>query len=225
MPLHSIQHLSPTAALGLWHLTEGPADLWAQLPPAYRPLLPATATEVRQTQWLAGRALIQTLLEALGHPDLPASAVLRNDADGRPWLAGAAPGAVASLSHSGSWVAALLAPHGRVGVDVELVRDKAQRLARKYLSDQELLAAAAAGPAHYSLLWSAKETLYKLAARRGIIFREQLLLEGFAPAAHGEIPATLWLDGRSTHHRIQYIQPAPDYVLTYSYEPFGTTQY
>ena len=228
MPLHAIQHLSPTAVLGLWHLTETPAELWAELPnaAAYQALLPAAAA-TRQAQWLAGRRLIHRLFEETMAPP-PAYALVRNDATGRPWLTGAAPGAVVSLSHSGAWVAAVLAQGGRAGVDVEMIRDKAQRLAGKFLAPEEWAdaraathAAADAGSAHYTLLWSAKESLYKLAAQRGILFRQQLRLHSFSPRAAGEIPATLVLNGAETRHSICYAQPAPGYVLTYCHEPTG----
>ena len=229
MPLHSIQPLSPTTVLGLWHLTETPADLWAGLPnpEAYQLLLPATANATRQAQWLAGRRLIHRLLQESPSPP-QARAVVQNDATGRPWLAGAVPDTVVSLSHSGAWVAAVLAQGGRVGVDVEIIRDKAQRLASKFLTPAEWADAQAAthaapdaSSAHYTLLWSAKESLYKLAAQRGIIFRQQLLLHSFSPQESGEIPATLVLSGAETRHSICYTQPAPGYVLTYCHEPAG----
>ena len=231
MPLHSIQRLSPTAVLGLWHLTETPAELWAGLPwaEAYRALLPSTAPAPRQAQWLGGRALVHALLAERGAPTpAPAPTLLvQNDASGRPWLTGEVPGPVVSLSHSGVWVAAVLATGGRVGVDIELIRDKARRLAGKFLAPAEWAAAEAATHAapegaastHYTLLWSAKETLYKLAGQRGIIFKEQLLLSAFAPAPAGKIAATLQLPHSQTRHCICYHQPAPGYVLTYCHEP------
>lgn len=230
MPLHSIQRLSPTAVLGLWHLTETAADLWAGLPnaAAYQLLLPAPTDIRRQAQWLAGRRLAHALFGELPTP-LPPETLVRNDATGRPWLLGAPAGTLVSLSHSGEWAAAVLAQGGRGGVDVEIIRDKAQRLAGKFLAENEWTqaravtadAAPAAADAHYSLLWSAKEALYKLAAQRGILFRQQLQLHEFSPATSGEIPATLVLGGAQTRHRICYTQPAPGYVLTYCHEPAG----
>ncbi|GAB3576919.1 4'-phosphopantetheinyl transferase superfamily protein [Hymenobacter daeguensis] len=222
MPLHSLQRLSPTAVLGLWQLTETPLDLWPLLPQkaAYRELRPATADAGRKAQWLAGRVLIHALLQQL-IAWRSAATVVHNDATGRPWLWGAGHDVAVSLSHSGTWVAAVLSQGGRVGIDIEIIRDKAQRLAGKFLAADEWAAAQAAadGPAHYTLLWSAKETLYKLAAQRGIIFKTQLLLGAFAPQPSGEIPATLVLDGAETRHSICYSQPAPGYVLTYCHEP------
>ncbi|WP_161787215.1 4'-phosphopantetheinyl transferase family protein [Hymenobacter sp. IS2118] len=228
MPLHTLQRLSPTAVLGLWHLTETPAELWAALPQAaiYQTLMPAAADAGRQAQWLAGRALAHRLLpELINQP--PGGAVVRNDETGRPWLSGLdAEPPVLSLSHSGAWVAAVVAQSGRAGIDVEMIRDKAQRLAPRFLSAAEYaeagLAAQAApahANAHYTRLWSAKETLYKLAAQRGIIFREQLLLSSFVAEESGEIPATLVRNGTQTRHCICYYQPAPGYVLTYCHEP------
>ncbi len=230
MPLHSIQRLSPTAVLGLWHLTEPPAELWQLLPQpqVYRALMPTTADATRQAQWLAGRALTHMLAAEILAASPLADLLVRNDGTGRPWLAGTGHGLAMSLSHSGAWVAAVVTQGGRAGVDVEIIRDKAQRLAGKFLAPAEWAAAQRAAPessgsegasAHYTLLWSAKETLYKLAAQRGIIFRQQLLLDAFEPQQSGEIPATLVSGTGETRHRICYYQPAPGYVLTYCHEP------
>jgi len=227
MPLHSLQRLSPTAVLGLWHLAETPAELWPSLPQAeaYRALLPATAGPARQGQWLAGRVLTHELLKEVT-PQPPVGLVVQNDATGRPWLAGGNPNLTLSLSHSGEWVAAVLAQGGRAGVDVEMVRDKAQRLASKFLNETDLLdnqlfteSTSDAANLHYTRLWSAKESLYKLAAQRGVTFKTQLLLGAFDPQESGEIPATLLLNGTETRHCICYSQPAPGYVLTYCHEP------
>ena len=226
MPLHSLQRLSPTALLGLWQLTEAPAELWSTVPhpEKYRPLMPKTVNATRQAQWLAGRVLAHALLRENGTED-GANVLVQNDSTGRPWLAGDVQDSRLSLSHSGMWVAAVLAQGVRVGVDVEMVRDKAQRLAGKFLNAGEWAAAQAAAPAnnelahaYYTLLWSAKEALYKLAGQRGIIFKTQLLLSSFEPQESGEIPATLVLNGGQTRHCICYSQPSPGYVLTYCHE-------
>ena len=228
MPLHTITPLPGGPRLGLWHLTESPAGLWPLLAdaPAYAPLLPARADGPRQAQWLAGRVLVQQLLAAAGAP----LAQLRNDETGRPFLRGPGPQPAVSLSHSGEWVAALLAAPGTaLGIDVEAVRDKAQRLAPKFLNAAELAVIEQAKTAtetlpaelgaHYSLLWSAKETLYKLAGQRGIIFRDNLLLD-LPPLPWpmpGGLPARLHVAGVISRHHICYLRPAAGYVLTYCY--------
>lgn len=228
MPLHSITPLPGGPQLGLWHLTESPAGLWPLLAdaPAYAPLLPTRADGPRQAQWLAGRVLVQHLLAAAGRPLAP----LRNEESGRPFFSGPGPQPAVSLSHSGEWVAALLAAPGTaLGIDVEVVRDKAQRIARKFLNEAELASITQPKPLNstdleavleqYSLLWSAKETLYKLAGQRGIIFRDNLLLD-LPPApwpVPGRLPARVHLAGGISRHHICYLRPAAGYVLTYCY--------
>ncbi|MDO7876585.1 4'-phosphopantetheinyl transferase superfamily protein [Hymenobacter sp. ASUV-10] len=227
MPLHSVQHLSPTAILGLWHLTEPPEALWPLLPPAYRALIPPTAGPTRQAHWLGVRALAHALVEQLLPSSESNNLIIQNDAEGRPWLTGTPQPLEISLSHSGEWAAAIISTSGRAGIDIEIVRDKARRLASMFLSDDEMAAAAALPEAsatqRYSLLWSAKETLYKLAARPGLIFAEQLLLDVAAvqtplpdtSAAPLQLSATLWVSDEDIRHCICYSEPAPGYVLTY----------
>lgn len=229
MPLHSIHVLPTGARLGLWHLRETAAELWPLLPggPHYRPLLPITNDLTRQAQWLASRVLLHELLAAF-QSSLPLPATtelwLTNAPDGQPQLAGW-PGAAVSLSHSGEWVAALLAPSGRAGIDVELVRDKARRLATRFLADEELAAARQDAPDSviFTLLWSTKETLYKLAGQRGLAFREHILTEPFSEPilafATGALAATLHRASGQTRHLVCYTEPAPGYVLTYCHEP------
>jgi 4'-phosphopantetheinyl transferase len=226
MPLHSLTPLAGGPLLGLWHLTETPAQLWLQLAQAadYAPLLPARADGPRQAQWLAGRVLVQRLLAAA---HLPLTS-LHNDEAGRPFLPGSGQQPAVSLSHSGEWVAALLAPAGTaVGIDIEMVRDKAQRIAHKFLNEAEstvleniTLADNSNTQARqelFSLLWSAKETLYKLAGQRGLIFRDNLLLDlppGTWPVP-GALPARLHINEMISRHQICYLRPAAGYVLTY----------
>jgi 4'-phosphopantetheinyl transferase len=227
MPLHSVRALSPTTLLGLWHLTEPPEALWPLLPPAYRALLPPTAGPTRQAQWLGVRVLAHALTTQLLPAADETTLLIQNNGDGRPWLSGAPQPLEISLSHSGEWAAAIVSTSGRAGIDIELVRDKARRLAGMFLSADELAAAAALPEAsalqRYSLLWSAKETLYKLAARPGLIFAEQLLLDVAtiqtplpdSTAAPLQLPATLRIAAADMRHCICYSEPAPGYVLTY----------
>ena len=105
----------------------------------------------RQAQWLAGRVLVQHLLRAAAPGQFRPLALppLRNDPYGRPYFGGAGPQPAVSLSHAGAWVVALLAPPGTAaGLDVEAVREKALRIAPKFLNEAELAAAPAAGPHH-----------------------------------------------------------------------------
>ncbi|MCA8831384.1 4'-phosphopantetheinyl transferase family protein [Hymenobacter pini] len=212
MPLHSLSPISQTAVLGLWHLTEPAEVLWDHLPaqPHYLARFPQGRDELRARQWLAGRVLAHHLLRELN--DAPAA--LHNDENGRPYFQ-ELPAYGISLSHSGEWVAAVLSTQEPVGIDIELVRPKAKKLAPRVLAESEL-ADAGSNATKYCLYWSAKETLYKLHSRRGLVFKEQLLLSPFELREAGVLTGHLLLENSRSQHQIHYLHPQPDYILTYT---------
>jgi 4'-phosphopantetheinyl transferase len=88
---------------------------------------------------------------------------VRRNAAGRPV---ADPPVDVSLSHGGGWIAVAAHRRGRVGVDVEGVREVSPGLARRCLSTAELswLERAADAPARlerFLRLWTAKEAYLK----------------------------------------------------------------
>jgi 4'-phosphopantetheinyl transferase len=214
MPLHSLTPLSGQALLGLWQLTEPPEALWPLLPQPlhYTARFPQGRHEDRARQWLAGRVLAHQLLREL----TDAQATLHSDVNGRPFFA-ELPAWGVSLSHSGEWVAAVVARDAAVGIDIELERPKALKLAPRFLSEAER-ADAGSDAAKHSVYWSAKETLYKLHSRRGLVFKEQLLLDPFRLREAGVLTGHLLLENSRSQHQIHYQRPAPDYVLTYCVE-------
>lgn len=218
MPLHSVTPLSPSAFLGLWQLQESASALLSQLPQAehYAALQPTGRDTTRTTQWLAGRVLAHQLLPHL----TTTHATLLNDANGRPFFP-ELPQYAVSLSHSGEWVAAILATHGRVGIDIEIVRAKAQQLASRFLSEAER-ADTGDEITKYSLYWSAKETLYKLHSRRGLVFKKQIMLDPFRLREAGVLTGHLLLQNSRSQHQIHYTCPAAGYVLTYCHEDFSS---
>ena len=212
LPLHSLSPVTQTAVLGLWQLTEPAEELWRLLPAQahYLSRFPDGRDELRARQWLAGRVLAHQLLRELN--DTPAT--LHNDANGRPFFL-ELPAYGVSLSHSGEWVAALLSTTEPVGTDIELIRPKAKQLARRVLSETEL-ADAGDDAVKYCFYWSAKETLYKLHSRRGLVFKEQLLLSPFVLREAGVLTGHLLLENSRSQHQIHYLHPSPGYVLTYT---------
>ncbi|TGE19296.1 4'-phosphopantetheinyl transferase superfamily protein [Hymenobacter elongatus] len=215
MPLHSVTPLSEHALLGLWQLTDLATDLLRQVPrpELYSQLQPVTRDENRGLQWLAGRALAHALLQQVTPG---AQAVLRNDANGRPFFE-QLPHYAVSLSHSGRWLAGIVATQGRVGTDIELIRPKAQQLATRFLSKAEL-ANTGDDVAKHSLYWSAKETLYKLHSRRGLVFKEQIQLNPFELREAGVLTGHLLLENSRSQHQIYYQRLTPEYVLTHCVE-------
>lgn len=65
----------------------------------------------------------------------------------------------------------------KIGVDLELISDKAKRVAKKFCSEDEKKLFDINSSFDMSLLWSFKESLYKISDRKELIFLEDLKIE------------------------------------------------
>jgi len=79
-----------------------------------------------------------------------------------------------SISHSKNLVAIAFNEQFPVGMDLELIRHDIGRVMHKFLSERELSEFDCSDPVLVTSIWSAKETLYKLAGRKQILFSKEL---------------------------------------------------
>lgn len=84
-----------------------------------------------------------------------------------------------SISHSNFWSAIALNEEHQIGLDLEMKTDKAKRIHSKFLTQEELQNFSIKNDFAFSAAWSCKEAMYKLAGRKKIIFKEELLLDTF----------------------------------------------
>lgn len=82
-----------------------------------------------------------------------------------------------SISHAKDIVGIALCKKFKVGLDLETIRPKASLVAHKFLNDTEAMQYDQNDPVEMTKVWSAKEVLYKLAGRKGIHFKTELLLQ------------------------------------------------
>ena len=136
----------------------------------------------QRLQWFASRHLANLML---GKPDL-----IINDATGKPNLK-TAPLNI-SISHTVGFAAVILSKKYAVGIDIEAVHKKVERIAHKFLQDDEIAAIAEEEKAAKLMLyWSAKESLYKLYGWGGLEFKTQLLIEPFKLQETGVLKADI----------------------------------
>jgi malonyl CoA-acyl carrier protein transacylase/phosphopantetheinyl transferase len=134
-----------------------------------------TLPEPRVLEWLGARtaakeAVLELVRMQYGLELLPADVEIRKDDLGRPvaggrWLGDVPVPPVVSLAHTGSTAVALVAPDGRVGIDVELLRSREPGFAQVAfaLRERELLDTLPAEQAEEWTLrcWCAKEAVGK----------------------------------------------------------------
>ena len=82
-----------------------------------------------------------------------------------------------SISHCRNAVALALNPSYKIGLDLEMERSNILALSSKFLSEHEKVTFDVQNPRTVTKIWSAKEALYKLAGRKKIHFKTELLLD------------------------------------------------
>jgi len=167
----------------------------------------------RRLEWLSSRLCIKELLK-IGHKDRIESL---SEANGKPYLSNH-PFNI-SFTHSHKYSAAIAAPSGKVGIDIEyLGRQRNRRTSYLFMNEQEL-AYYEAEPSQqrFILIWSAKETLYKSYGQRGLSFRQHIAtqVDHFHIDKEGILPAIIDKDGTQRNYAIYY-KIFPEFILTYT---------
>lgn len=81
-----------------------------------------------------------------------------------------------SISHSADIAAIIYNPDHSVGIDIEKISPRIQRIAKRAFSDEEI-AVANGDLEKLTILWNCKECVFKLANDEGIDFREMIEVE------------------------------------------------
>jgi 4'-phosphopantetheinyl transferase len=208
MPLYQLRQINAHTHLGIWQIQETPEKLseaLAVLAPALP--VPPFASAKRQREWLASRLLAYTLLLKF----TPAYHPLAYDPYGKPgFLTGPCR---LSITHSGEWAAVIVSSTCEVGIDLELISSRIKDIAPKFLSSRELMGAGE-DTEKLSILWSSKETLYKLYSRKKLIFKEHLQVEIGCLTTAGQVSARVVTPHFERLYNINY-EKLNGYILTY----------
>ncbi|HET7001550.1 MAG TPA: 4'-phosphopantetheinyl transferase superfamily protein [Puia sp.] len=167
MPIFYQHNINETTRLGIWHITEG-EDFFLRRVPLKRDVSHAQ----KRLQHLAGRFLLTELF-----PDFPLEEILIADTR-KPYLEDEK--YHFSISHCGHYAAAIVSGSRRVGVDVEKTTPTIEKIRNKFLSEQESVIAfegiekSGHRLRQLTLLWSAKETIFKWYSLGNVNFKQHI---------------------------------------------------
>jgi phosphopantetheine--protein transferase-like protein len=187
MPLFYQHNINESTRLGVWHIGEN-EDFFLKKVSLQRSI----THPHKRLQHLAGRYLLSTLFD-----DFPLEEILIADTR-KPFLPDEK--YHFSISHSGYFAAAIASSKSRVGVDIEMISPRIHRIADKFLSDDEkdffnedykmfLDQWDLKDKVHteyLTLMWSAKEAVYKWHGEGDVDFKEDIQLLKFAGISHDE---------------------------------------
>ncbi len=156
----------------------------------------------KRLQHLAGRFLLQFL-----YPDFPSELIQIADTR-KPFLPNEA--YHFSISHCGDYAAAIVSSTQRVGIDVEMVTHRVNKIRHKFLHITELIdwnIESLEEQEKYralTLLWSAKEAMFKWWGRGDIDFSDCMQIEAAILAPMGILKANFRKDEFSTPLQLHY---------------------
>lgn len=195
MPLFYQQDINEYTKLGVWSIVEK-EDFFLSAVPVQRNI----THPHKRLQHLAGRYLLRYLF-----PDFPNEEIEIADTR-KPFLPDER--YHFSISHCGDYAAAIVSSTQRVGIDIEMITQRVDRIKHKFLHPDELTFALTHPTDQQinllTLLWSAKEAMFKWWGSGDIDFSEALRLASFSFEAAGQIPACFLKAETSTPLQIHY---------------------
>lgn len=166
----------------------------------------------RKLHWLSAKLLLGHLLRSIS---APLNTSIHYDKNGKPHLANS-PYKI-SISHSNKLVAIQLSKT-LAGVDIQEISGKIERIAAKFMSPKEFnslnLTPENEQIEQLHVYWGAKEALYKLYGKRGLHFKENLLIEPFEYKEKGIITGNLSTGKMMEKYSLHY-EKIGDYMLVY----------
>lgn len=185
MPIHRIIHPNAHSRIAVWRITEPVELLLSKIKARERTSkeIEHFKSEKRKQEWIAVRLLHEYLM-----PE--SHAEIEYTEHRKPYLSDDHPSHI-SISHSADLVALMMHDTHEVGMDLEAVRKNIQVVRKKFLSADEKSFCSIDEIEKLIVMWSAKESIYKLYGKKELTFSRNILLQEFELNKRGFIDAIL----------------------------------
>ncbi|MGL4852260.1 MAG: 4'-phosphopantetheinyl transferase family protein [Phocaeicola sp.] len=194
-------------SIGVWQVTESVSELTTQLSiDSYSGERYASFTsDARKLEFLAVRVLLKEMCgmekQIAYYPS------------GRPYLKDRS--ASISISHTKGYVAVALHVDSLVGIDIEQLSDRVERIAKRFIrADEECNLPVVDRTKALLIYWSAKETVFKLLDEEGVDWRNHMQVHPFQLQREGSFELSEHKTSKNNKFRIRYYTH-PEFVLTW----------
>ena len=208
MPLFLHKNIELDGELGVWKIEEG--EEWflerLELQEAERKQLSEIKGRRRQ-EWLSVRHLVHYMSGRVNR------GAFVKDQFGKPHLEHSS--FQISISHSREMAAAIAAPT-TVGIDIQKIVPKIERIAHKFMRGEEMDSLEPASRLeHLHVYWGAKEALYKAYGRKELDFCEHILVKPFTyDLSEGKTNGVVIKNSFRESYQLRY-ERIGDYILVY----------
>ncbi len=207
MPLYLNKKLTEEIHFMVWHLTETMIELVTLVNPDKSDLetLANISHDAKKKEYLAGKnAVMQMcLIEKIEFEGI------EKDENGKPFLKNTS--YEISLTHTPEYIGVVFSKTKPVGIDIEKPRNQIFKVLNRLCVASELNWVSD-DLERATILWSAKEALYKLYGKRKVDFKENLLLEETKNGLTGKIK----MPDHQAEHQI-YVQNINEHIIVIAY--------
>ena len=198
MALYKTLTVNKTTKVLIWKIEESISELQDRITLSENSAtrLHSMKSELHQKGFLS----IRHLLKEVGYTD----ADLIYDAFGKPHLKD---GRFISITHSFIFTAIIISKNAPVGIDIEKQRDKILKIAHKFTPIQEYntIANADALISKLTIVWGAKESLYKIYGKKKLLFLHHIYIEDFK-FADEKTTGEIRYNGENAAYKITFLE-------------------
>lgn len=209
MPLERIIKVGQFSTIAIWKITEKKSELEELLADKLlEPSKKLNPTESVGIHWFASRVLLQQIFE-------DSNFEIHKDSFNKPLLKVNGKAYFISITHSFEYAAIFVCPHLETGIDLEKIDERVNRVSHKYMNNEENAYSSNNTTLYRTLIWSCKETLYKVYGRKSMDFKEHMLIHPFEIKEQGLIHGSILISDSPALLDIKY-EIFNGYVLTYA---------
>nr|WP_298996759.1 4'-phosphopantetheinyl transferase superfamily protein [uncultured Allomuricauda sp.] len=198
MPIYKSITVSPSTTAYLWKVTESESDLAhnVELTPHCQQRLDGMKSEMHRRAFLS----IRHLLAEAGYVDKD----LYYSDFGKPFLKD---GNHISITHSNNFTGIIISKNEEVGIDIEMQREKILRIAHKFtpIHEYRTLTNTEAVIRKLTIVWGAKESLYKIYAQPGLSFLQHIDVSDFR-FDDKETKAKIRYQGQKSEYGVNFLE-------------------
>jgi 4'-phosphopantetheinyl transferase len=210
MPL-DYQKSTDEFQLGIWRLDESLEDLYSLLTLAQKDVktIGRFKSEYRKREWLTVRVLLKVLMPS-------AKLSIEYDAKGKPHLINS--DYSISISHTKNFVAVMLAKNANVGIDLETIQSRIEKIAKRFVTgEEENFIGTDKKTEYHHVIWGTKEVLFKIYGKGELHFLNHIRVEKFTLHEKGELKAGIIKDNFSKAYKVFY-ERRNELMLVYAVE-------
>ncbi|MGG8497158.1 4'-phosphopantetheinyl transferase family protein [Tenacibaculum sp. TC6] len=198
MPLYKTVIVNNNTKVLIWKIDESYEDLCSGiiLTDNSQSRVDGMKSDLHQRGFLS----IRHLLKEVGYSDDD----LVYDAFGKPHLQD---GKHISITHSFTFTAIIISEEAPVGIDIEKRRDKIVKIAHKFtpIEEYKSIANHDALVSKLTIVWGAKESLYKIYGKKKLLFLENIYIEDFSFETN-ETTGKILYEGETSDYDIHFLE-------------------